>query len=226
MSQQITFASIIAENNKPKPLFSVGDLVYCLIYDEIREVKITEHFEFKDKDGTFREHRYWGDTTNKNYHECFGENDLGKEVFKNYDEAKKKAQKNSALNPCVDFSKKNIVKQIVELDKNENWKHEHWHRFILLFDDNTVAYKDTVCYSFAKSFDNERDALKFFEYIKKKFKITGKSTSIDYKFKPANIDVILPEELQLYYCCDSEKFDVNNYASREYFYNHYFKPMY
>ena len=95
-----------------------------------------------------------------------------------------------------------------------------------MFDDNTVAYKDTVCYSFAKSFDNEKDALKFFEYIKKKFKITGKSTSIDYKFKPANIDVILPEELQLYYCCDSEKFDVNNYASREYFYNHYFKPMY
>lgn len=226
MNQQITFALIIAENNKPEPLFSVGDLVYCLVYDEIREVKITEHFEFKNKDGTFREHRYWGDTTNKNYHECFGENDLGKEVFKTFDEAKKKAQKNSASNPCVDFSKKNIVKQIVELDKNVNGKHEHWHRFILLFDDNTVAYKDTFCYSFAKSFDNERDALKFFEYIKKKFKITGKSTSIDYKFKPANIDVILPEELQLYYCCDSEKFDVNNYASREYFYNHYFKPMY
>ena len=108
MNQQITFALIIAENNKPEPLFSVGDLVYCLVYDEIREVKITKHFEFKNKDGTFREHRYWGDTTNKNYHECFGENDLGKEVFKTFDEAKKKAQKNSASNPCVDFSKKTL----------------------------------------------------------------------------------------------------------------------
>lgn len=222
MNQQITFASIIAENNKPEPLFSVGDLVYHLIYDEIRKVKITGHFELKDKDGTFREHRYWGDTTDKNYHECFGENDLGKEVFKTFDEAKKMAQKNSASNPCVDFSLKNIVKQIVELDQNENWKHEHWHRFIFLFDDNTVAYKDTITYSFAKSFHDERDALKFFEYIKKKFETSSSST---YKFKPANIDVILPEELQLYYCCDSEKFDVNNYASREYFYNHYFKPM-
>ncbi len=223
MNQQITFASIIAENNKPEPLFSVGDLVYCLIYDEIREVKITKHFELKDKENLFREHRYVGDTTDGKHQEYFGENDFGKEVFNTFDEANKMAQENSASNPCVDFSKKTIVKQIVELDENENWKHEHWHRFILLFDDNSVVYKDTVCYSFAKNFDDERDALKFFEYIKKKFETSSSNTC---KFKLANIDVILPEELQLYYCCDSKKFDVNNYASREYFYNHYFKPMY
>lgn len=222
MEEQITLDSWLNLVNKPKPKYAKGDIVYYVKVDRVHKCSVKQTFEvkkhFSDDFDDYR-HNLLELDTNNNFQT--GEKDFGATLFDDYESAKKMADYNSKLYPHIQFSLNDVVYSFREMQKAINWKNGHFDRYILLLNDNTVIYKNYMCYTFSYTFESKSEAEKFIKKIKKLFQKQDFTES-----QIVDISTIPTSELLLYFCTDNKNQDEPNYATLDYFYNHYFKNNY